>query len=166
MDCAPKGRHVPSSSEYCKISKWMVRSLYQVGKLPNIAKEMTRMSIDVLGISETFWIDTGDFRYHLPNSKDFRVIFPGENEHKKAVAFVMRGISMSSIINYICKSQRIIIFRLSSKPKNPLLCQIYWPTASDSDEVMENFIAKIGKGKQGELVGLYGLEKGAKGRKD
>ena len=77
MDCAPAGRHAPSSSDCWKISTWNVRSLYQAGKLANVTKEMIRMNIDVLGVSETFWKDTGDFRYQLPNNEDFRVIFAG-----------------------------------------------------------------------------------------
>ena len=125
MDCAPAGRHAPSFSDCWKISTWNVRSLYQAEKLANVAKEMIRMNIDVLGVSETFWKETGDFRYHITNNEDFRVIFAGGNEHRKGVAFVMRGVAKDSIINYSLKSERIIIVRLSSKPKNLLLCQIY-----------------------------------------
>ena len=139
MDCVPAGRHAPTSSDYLKISTWNVRSLYLAGKLSNIAKEMIRMNIDVLGVSETFWKDRGNCRYHLPNNEDFRVIFAGGNEHRKGVAFVMRGIAMDSIINYSLKSERIIIVRLLSKPKKLLLCQIYAPTATDSDEEIEKF---------------------------
>ena len=74
MDCAPAGRNALLSSDCWKISTWNVRSLYQAGKLANIAKEMIRMNIDVLGVSETFWKDRGDFRYHLPNNENFMVI--------------------------------------------------------------------------------------------
>ena len=69
-----------------------MRSLYQAGKLANVTKEMIRMNIDVLGVPETFWKDTGDFRYQLPNNEDFRVIFAGGNEHRKGVAFVMEAL--------------------------------------------------------------------------
>ena len=93
----------------------------------------------------------------------------------------MRGVAKDSIINYSLKSERIIIVRLSSKPKHLLLCQIYSPTAADADEemkkfyeevkntinetkkwddiviVMGDFNAKIGKRKQGEVVGPHGL---------
>ena len=143
MDCAPAGRHAPSSSDCWKISTWNVRSLYQGRKLANVTKEMIRMNIDVLGVSETFWKDTGDFRYQLPNNEDFRVIFAGGNEHRKGVAFVMRGIAKDSIINYSLKSERIIIVRLLSKPKNLLLCQIYSPTTADSDEEIEKFYEEV-----------------------
>ena len=176
----PAGRHALSSSDCWTTSTWNVRSLYQAVKLANIAKEMIRMNIDVLGVSETFWKDRGDFRYHLPNNEDFRVIFAGENEHRKGVAFVMKGIAMDIIIHYSLKSERIVLVRLLSKPKN-LLCQIYAPTAADSDEENEKFYeevehvineikkwddivigmgdfnTKIGKGQQGEMVGPHGL---------
>ena len=76
------------------------------------------------------------------------------------------------------KSERIIIVRLLSKPKRLLLCQIYSPTATDSDEEIEKFYEEVenaiieakkwddivivmgdfnGKGKQGEVVGPHGL---------
>ena len=95
----------------------------------------------------------------------------------------MRGFAKDSIINYKLTSERRIIEKLSSKPKNLLLCQIYSLTAADSDEeiekayeevgntinetkklydkvlVMADFNAKIGKGKQGEVVGPHGLDK-------
>jgi len=101
---------------------------------------MIRMHLDVLGVSETFWKDTGDLKYHLPNNKDFRVIFVGGDEHTKGVTFIMRGIAMDSIISYSFKSERVIMIRLSSKPKN-LLCQIYLPTAAD--EEVENFSKEV-----------------------
>ena len=183
MECASAGKHAPSSSYCWKISTWNVRSLYQAGKLANVTKEMIRMDIDVLGVSETFWKNTGYFRYNLPFEEEFRVIFAGGNDHRKGVAFIMRGIAKDSVMNYNLKSERMIIVRVSAEPKNLLLCQVYAPTTADSDEEIENFYeevenaineikkwddiillmgdfnAKIGKGKQDEVVGPHGLGK-------
>ena len=143
MECAPAGKHAPSSSYCWKISTWNVRSLYQAGKLAIVAKEMVRMDIDVLGVSETFWKDAWDFRYNLPHEEEFRVIFAGGNDHRKGVAFIMRGIAKDSVINYNLKSERIMIVRVSAKPKNLLLCQVYAPTTADSDEEIENFYEEV-----------------------
>ena len=183
MDCAPAGKHAPSCSYCWKISTWNVRSLYQASKLEKVAKEMIGMDIDVLGVSETFWENTGDFRYNLPHEEEFRVIFVGMNDHWKGVAFIMRGIAKDSVINYNLKSERMMIVRVSAKPKNLLLLQVYAPTTADPDEEIENFYdevknaineikkwddivllmgdfnAKIGKGKQDEVVGPHGLGK-------
>ena len=46
---------------------------------------------------------------------------------------------MDSIINYSLKSERTVIIRLLSKLKNLPLCQIYAPTAADSDGEIEKF---------------------------
>ena len=116
--------------------------VYQAGKLANVAKEMTRMNIDVLGVLEKFWKDTGDFRYHLTNNEDFWVIFAGGNEHRKVVAFVMRGVAKDSIINYSLKSERIIIVRLSSKPKKFSFVKSTYQLQQIQIKRLKNFVNK------------------------
>ena len=48
--------------QYC-IGTWNVRSMNQ-GKLEVVKQEMTRVKIDVLGISELRWIGMGEFNSH------------------------------------------------------------------------------------------------------
>lgn len=38
-----------------KIGTWNVRSLKQHGKLDNVIKEMKRLQIEIMGISDTKW---------------------------------------------------------------------------------------------------------------
>ena len=45
--------------QYC-IGTWNVRSMNQ-GKLDMVKKELTRMNIDILGISELKWTGMGEF---------------------------------------------------------------------------------------------------------
>ena len=80
-----------------------------LAKHANVAKETVRMNKGVLGVSETFWNDTKDSRYHLSNEEDSRLIFARANEHRKSASFVMRGIAKDSLTNYSLKSERIII---------------------------------------------------------
>ena len=104
---------------------------------------MIRMDMDVLEVSETFWRNIGDFRYNLPHEEEFRIFFAGENDHRKSVAFIVRGIAKDSVINYNLKSERIIIVRVSAKPNNLLHCQVYAPTTADSEEEIENFCEEV-----------------------
>lgn len=39
--------------QHLKIATWNVQSMYESGKAHNIVKEMNRLQIDILGISET-----------------------------------------------------------------------------------------------------------------
>ena len=55
----------------------------------------------------------------------------------------MRGIAKDSVINDNLKSERMIIVRVSTEPKNLLLCQVYAPTTADSDEEIENFYEEV-----------------------
>ena len=49
---------VPRTSRW-KIATWNVRTMHQVGKKANVEKEMQRMNLDVLGLSEVRWPGVG-----------------------------------------------------------------------------------------------------------
>lgn len=42
-----------------KVAQWNVRTTYETGRCAQIAKEMRKYSIDVLGISEARWKQSG-----------------------------------------------------------------------------------------------------------
>ena len=57
--------------QYC-IGTWNVRSMNQ-GKLEVVKQEMTRVNIDILGISELKWTGMGEF-----NSDDHYIYYCGQ----------------------------------------------------------------------------------------
>ena len=42
-----------------KVAQWNVRTMYETGRCAQIAKELRNHSIDVLGISEASWNESG-----------------------------------------------------------------------------------------------------------
>ena len=44
------------------IGTWNVRSLRQIGKMDNLIQEMEEMKIDILGVAETHWKESGEVR--------------------------------------------------------------------------------------------------------
>ena len=60
-----------SKEQYC-IGTWNLRSVNQ-GKLEVVKQEMTRVNIDVLGISELRWTRMGEF-----NSDDHYIYYCGQ----------------------------------------------------------------------------------------
>ena len=69
--------------QYC-IGTWNVRSMNQ-GKLEVVKQEMTRVNIDILGISELKWTGMGEF-----NSDDHYIYHCGqESLRRSGVALIV-----------------------------------------------------------------------------
>jgi hypothetical protein len=85
---APENTHQGGQSNLGKgvlrIGTWNVRTMMRRGKLQNLKREMERMSINVLGLSEVRWKDTGDFM-----SDRWRVVYSGGQESQRGVAMIM-----------------------------------------------------------------------------
>lgn len=48
--------------EVIRVATWNVRSLFMMRKLANIEKEMRRMNIAILGLSEVRWRNSGKLK--------------------------------------------------------------------------------------------------------
>jgi hypothetical protein len=59
------------------IATWNVRSMYE-GKMDIVLREMKRMNIDVLGISELRWTGGGHYQ-----SEEYKIIYSGNSTAKK-----------------------------------------------------------------------------------
>ena len=158
-----------------KFGTWNVRTLYQSGKLDNCIREMERVGVDVLGIAETRWTDSGRI------DKDGHVfIFSGGDTHNKGVGFLLRKEVSNSLQGYWPISERAIMIKLRGKPFDIVCLQVYAPTQDRSEEEIEAFYAdmevaleqvkhsdilivmgdmncKVGSETVGEVVGRYGL---------
>ena len=62
--------------QYCR-GTWNVRSMNQ-GKLEAVKKEMARVNVDILGISELRWTGMGEF-----NSADYYIYCCGQESLKE-----------------------------------------------------------------------------------
>ena len=72
-----------SKEQYC-IGTWNVRSMNQ-SKLEAVKQEMTRVNIDIIGISELRWTGMGEF-----NSDDHHIYYcEQESLRKNGVAIIV-----------------------------------------------------------------------------
>lgn len=158
-----------------RVGAWNVRSLKGRGRLENLKREMDRLELDIVGISEVRWEEECDFW-----SGDYRVIITKANHGQAGVGIVMRRRIAQRISYYEQVNERIAIVKLDTKPKPTTIVQVYMPTSSADDEVVEKIYEKIGeiledvksdenlivmgdwnsvvgKGREGKAVGEYGL---------
>ena len=128
LGVAPARWQASSKSDCYKFGTWNVRSLFQVGKLAGIVQEMERTDLDLLGISETFWSDSGEFKTTIPTSDNiYRVIHSGGSNNRKGVAFIANKKVANAIKYYELRTERIICLKIQAKPTNrshhnPSLC--------------------------------------------
>ena len=84
VDVTGKGSKIRCCKEQYCIGTWNVRSTNQ-GKLEVVKQEITRVNIDILGISELRWTGMGEF-----NSDDHYIYYSGqESLRRNGVAIVV-----------------------------------------------------------------------------
>ncbi|XKL69414.1 hypothetical protein PGB90_007183 [Kerria lacca] len=131
------------------VGTWNVRTLNEVGKLKNLKKEMERMSLDVIGISEVRWPEDCDFW-----AGEYRMICTGGKNGQAGVGIIMNRKVGTGVQSYIQHSERIILVRIEAKPVPIVLVQVYMPTGSYSDEEIKEIYEELDE----VLIGVKGKE--------
>ena len=103
MDVTGDGSKVQFCKEQYCIGTWNVRSMSQ-GKLEVVKQEMTRVNIDILGISEPRWTGMGEFK-----SDDHYIYYCGQESLRR------NGVAL--IVN---KSLKCSTWMQSQKQENDL----------------------------------------------
>ena len=87
------------------------------------------MKIDILGLSETWWKDNGEFKTSIP----YKVISAGGQTARRGAGFILKQMIAKAIINQGIPLERIIYVKIQPKPVDMLLIQVYAPTEDAED---------------------------------
>lgn len=165
----------PDVGTSTKVGTWNVQTMFQAGKLENIKLEMDRMGCNILGLSETRW--TGN---NLLRSGNQTLIYSGGITHERGVGILFDGTTAQSLKGWWGVSDRVIVARLEGKPFDIGIIQAYAPTSTCEDVevekfyedidngmkqlksqdvkiIMGDFNAKVGHGRNEDIVGPWGL---------
>ena len=168
-----------SCKQKMKIGTWNVRSM-QSGKMNIIQREMKRLEISIMGLSETRWKGQGHFNWN-----GYKIIMSGQAEKgRNGVAVMCDRASANAMMGYDTVSDRILSVRFRGRKVNITIIQVYAPTSTASEEEQDNFFiklqstidrtpkgdvtmvigdfnAKVGhhKGGDGDTIGRHGLGK-------
>ena len=103
------------------------------GKLKVVKQEMTRVNLDILGISEPGWTGMGEF-----NSDDHCIYYGGqESLRRKGVAFIANKRVQNAVLGCNLKNDRMISVCFQGKPFSITVIQVYAPT-SNAEEAEVN----------------------------
>lgn len=124
---------------FTKIATWNVRTLYQTGKLAQVAREMDRLKLDILGVSETRWNGSGEVKTQNGET----ILFSGNLEedapHEKGVGLILSNRAFRCLMEWEPVSERILVARFHSRCQNLTIIQVYAPTEQANPETKEDF---------------------------
>ena len=119
--------------QYC-IGTGNVRSMNQ-GKLEVIKQAMTRVDIDILGISELRWTGMGEF-----NSDDHYFYYCGQESLKRnGVAIIVNKSIQNAVLGCNLKNDRMISVHFQGKLLSIMVIQVYAPTSNAKEAEVERF---------------------------
>ena len=110
--------------------------MFETGKAGQVAREMKRYKIYILGISECRWRGSGKSKLHTGEV----IIYSGEeNIHQGGVAIMMSQQAARCLMEWTPQSSRIIRARFYSKYRKLTLIHAYSPTNDVSIESKDDF---------------------------
>ena len=121
--------------QYC-IGTWNVRSMNQ-GKLEMLKEEMTRVNVDILGISELKWTGMGAF-----SSDDYYNYYFGQESLRRNGVAIMVKTDRNAVLGCNLKNDRMISVHLQGKPFNITVIQVYAPTSNAEEAEVERLYYK------------------------
>ena len=105
------------------------------GKLEVVRKEMTRVNINILGISELKWTVMDEF-----NSDDHYIYYCGqESLRRNGVGNIVNKRVQNAVLGCNLKNDRMISVCFQSKPFNITVIQVYSPTSNAEEAEVERF---------------------------
>lgn len=126
-----------------RVGTWNVRTMYRAGKVHQIAMEMKRLRLAILGVSGTR--GTGAETIHLTTGE--KVVYSGlacnDAPHEKGVALIPLKEVGRSLKEWEPISKRIIFARFQSKCLNTTIIQVYAPMNDTEEEEKEDFCHQL-----------------------
>ena len=105
------------------------------GKLEAVKQEMTRVNIDILGISELKWTGMGEFY------SDDHYIYYCEQEslRRNGVAIIVNKRVQNAVLGCSLKNDRMISVRFQGKPFTITVIQVYVLNSNVEEAEVEQF---------------------------
>ena len=114
---------------------WNIRTMNQ-GKSDMVKQEMTRVNINILGISELKWMGMSKF-----NLDDHYIYYCGhESLRRNGVALIVNKRLRNAVLGCSLKNNRMISdLYFQGKPFNIRVIQVYVPTTDAKEAEVEWF---------------------------
>ncbi|VDP54255.1 unnamed protein product [Schistosoma margrebowiei] len=119
--------------------------MWETGKTIQIALEMRRYDLAVLGISETHWTQAGQKRLATGEM----LLYSGHEEdnapHTQGVALMLSKLARNALVGWESHGSRIIKASFKTKKEGILMniIQCYAPTNDSNDDIKDQFFERL-----------------------
>ena len=101
-----------------RLATWNIRTMYETEKIVQVAREMKKYKIRVLGLCETRWIQSAQLRF----SSGEQLLYSGHIEegapHTEGVALILAPEAHAALIGWEPVNSRIITAQFTTKKKD------------------------------------------------
>ena len=129
------GSGVLNFREMSRFGCWNVRSLNYTGAAYMLACNMSKYKLQVCGLSEVRWVDSG----MIPIAKGHTLLFSGrkDGQHRQGVGLVLSRKARNALKSFTPVNSRIITARFTTSHGFCTVVQVYAPT-NDSQEAQKD----------------------------
>ena len=122
---------------------WKVRTMYEQGKASMVVMEMRRHNNSLLGIAETKWIQTGQFRLSIGELLLHSGHTHNRAPHTEGIGFMLSRQVEKALIGWQPVSSRLMTAIFRTKQKGYLFDWSCAHTVEASDEVNDQFYERL-----------------------
>ena len=147
-----------------RIGTWNIRTLHDVpSKLEQLAKEFVNFRLEILGIVEHRWPDSGEKNIITCGNQQLSFLYSGKpstDARESGVGLLLSSRTRRALIDWYPISDRIIVAKFRCKVRNITIVQTYAPTNTSPESSKDNFYeqlsASLDKIKRGDILILMG----------
>ncbi|VDP33777.1 unnamed protein product [Schistosoma margrebowiei] len=127
------------------LGTWNVRTMWDTGRAFQIAAEMRRYNLEVLGISETHWTQVGQQRL----TSGELLLYSGHEEenaaHTQGVPLMLSKQAQNALIGWESHGLRIIkaSFKTKKEGISVNIIQCYAPTDDYNEDAKDQFYNRL-----------------------
>jgi Reverse transcriptase (RNA-dependent DNA polymerase)/Domain of unknown function (DUF6451) len=126
-----------------RIGTWNVRTMYAAGKLAEICREMDKVKLEILGLCETRWNQSGEHQTADGKLLLYSGMPEEDDDHVRGVGVLISRKLKDHLVEWLPVSERLMKARFKTKHRHFTIVQGYAPTEDATLEDKEAFYSSL-----------------------